>query len=45
MYVAKFSDRIYVLHSFKKKTQKTSKKDITISKARFKAIIKEEKHE
>lgn len=43
MYVAKFADRIYVLHSFKKKTQKTSTKDITISKVRYKAIIKEEK--
>jgi len=43
MYIAKFSDRIYVLHSFQKKTQKTSKQDITISKTRYKAIIKEEK--
>jgi phage-related protein len=42
MYIAKFADRIYVLHSFKKKTQKTSMKDITISKVRYKAIIKEE---
>ncbi len=45
MYVAKFSDRIYVLHSFKKKTQKTSKKDIKISKTRYKAIINEENYE
>ena len=43
MYVAKFLDKIYVLHSFQKKTQKTSKKDITISKTRYKTIIKEEK--
>jgi len=43
MYVAKFLDKVYVLHSFQKKTQKTSNKDITISKTRYKAIIKEEK--
>ncbi|AWK15557.1 type II toxin-antitoxin system RelE/ParE family toxin (plasmid) [Candidatus Fukatsuia symbiotica] len=28
IYVAKFSDAIYVLHCFQKKTQKTSKKDV-----------------
>ncbi|MCK5898982.1 MAG: type II toxin-antitoxin system RelE/ParE family toxin [Methylococcales bacterium] len=43
MYVAKFSNKIYVLHSFQKKTQKTSSNDINIAKARYKAIKKEEK--
>ncbi|TNF98163.1 MAG: type II toxin-antitoxin system RelE/ParE family toxin [Gammaproteobacteria bacterium] len=38
IYVAKFSDAIYVLHAFQKKTQKTSKQDIDIAKARYKAI-------
>ncbi|MGV6815922.1 MAG: type II toxin-antitoxin system RelE/ParE family toxin [Thiotrichales bacterium] len=40
MYVAKFSERIYVLHSFQKKTQKTAQKDIDIAKTRYKAIIR-----
>ncbi|NKQ35490.1 MAG: hypothetical protein HF973_07725 [Chloroflexi bacterium] len=31
IYVAKFTDAIYVLHSFQKKTQKTVKKDIDIA--------------
>jgi phage-related protein len=43
MYVAKFANKIYVLHSFQKKAQKTSLKDIDIAKARYKAIIKEGK--
>ena len=32
MYVAKYSDVIYVLHAFQKKTQKTNKKDIDTAK-------------
>jgi len=43
MYATKFANKIYVLHSFQKKTQKTSLKDIEIIKTRYKAIKKEEK--
>ena len=39
MYVAKFNEGIYVLHSFQKKTQKTRKQDIDIAKTRYQAII------
>ena len=35
IYVAKFSEAIYVLHSFVKKSRSTSKKDIQIAKNRF----------
>ncbi len=42
MYVTKFADKIYVLHSFQKKTQKTSPKDINIAKIRYKSIIHKE---
>jgi hypothetical protein len=38
MYVAKFSEKIYVLHAFQKKTQKTNKNDINIAKTRYKAM-------
>jgi len=41
MYVAKFFEAVYVLHCFKKKTQKTSKHDIEIAKHRYKAVIQE----
>lgn len=43
MYVAKFSEKIYVLHAFQKKTQKTSTKDIDITRIRYNAIVKEER--
>ena len=43
MYVVKFEDKIYVLHAFQKKTQKTSSKDIKIAKVRYKAILNEVK--
>ncbi len=45
MYIAKFSERIYVLHSFKKKTQKTSSKDINIAKTRYNIIANKENYE
>jgi len=41
IYVAKFADAIYVLHSFQKKTQKTAKHDIDLTRERFKAMVKE----
>tara|TARA_R110002074_G_scaffold349634_1_gene520292 strand:+ start:77620 stop:77958 length:339 start_codon:yes stop_codon:yes gene_type:complete len=42
MYIAKFAEKIYVLHSFQKKSQKTRPKDIEIAKVRFNAIRQEE---
>jgi len=38
MYVAKFSDAVYVLHAFQKKTQKTSKYDMDLAAKRYKMI-------
>lgn len=38
VYVAKFSEAIYVLHSFQKKSQKTSRKDIELAIRRYKQI-------
>ncbi len=43
IYIAKFTEKIYVLHSFQKKSQKTRLKDIEIAKVRFNAILQEEK--
>lgn len=40
LYVAKFSEAVYVLHAFVKKTQKTSKKDLDLGADRYKALIK-----
>jgi phage-related protein len=43
MYIAKFAEKIYVLHSLQKKTQKTRSKDIELAKTRYNAILKEVK--
>ena len=39
MYVAKFEEAVYVLHSFSKKTQATSKQDKDIAAARYRAVV------
>ena len=38
MYVAKFSDAIFVLHCFQKKTQKTAPGDLALAKRRYKEV-------
>jgi phage-related protein len=38
-YVARFEEGIYILHTFQKKTQKTSKQDLEIGKQRYKQMI------
>ena len=39
IYLAKFEEGVYILHAFRKKTQKTAKKDVDIAKARFCDVI------
>jgi phage-related protein len=41
LYVAKFAETIYVLHCFKKTTQKTSKTDKALATKRYKDLLKE----
>ena len=38
IYVARFRDAVYVLHSFQKKSQKTSRQDIEFVRQRYKLI-------
>ena len=38
LFVAKFADAIYVLHSFQKKTQKTNQRDIKIARDRYNSL-------
>ena len=35
IYVAKFSDAVYVLHAFQKKTQKTARADLDLAMQRY----------
>ena len=43
IYVAKFEEAVYVLHAFEKKTRRTSKADIALAGARYKALAEERK--
>jgi phage-related protein len=43
IYIAKFLEAVYVLHCFQKKTQTTSKHDMAIAAARYRAIAKARK--
>ncbi len=43
MHVAKFSDKIYILHAFQKKSRKTNEHDVEIAKVRYNAVINEVK--
>ena len=40
IYIAKLADAIYVLHCFKKRTQKTSLADIDIARSRYKGLVR-----
>lgn len=42
IYVAKFSNSVYVLHVFEKKTQKTRRSDIVLAQERYKEALKRE---
>ena len=41
--VAKLAEAVYVLHCFQKKTQKTSKADLDLAEARYRALLSEVK--
>jgi phage-related protein len=41
IYVAKFADAVYVLHCFRKTTQKTSKADLDLAARRYRELTKE----
>jgi phage-related protein len=41
LYVAKFTETVYVLHCFQKKTQATSKIDLDLAAKRYRDLVKE----
>lgn len=41
IYVAKFTDAVYVLHCFQKKTERTSKVDLDLAVKRYRDLVKE----
>lgn len=40
IYIARFTDAVYVLHAFQKKTMQTSKQDKEIATKRFKQLVR-----
>jgi len=40
IFVAKFKDKVYILHCFQKKSQKTAKKDIDLALKRYTDLVK-----
>ena len=43
IYVVKFEEAVFVLRAFEKKTRRTSKADIALARARYKALAEERK--
>ena len=43
IYVAKFSEAVYVIHAFQKKARKTPRPDIDLAGKRFRDLIQERK--
>lgn len=43
IYVAKFSEAVYVLHAFQKKAQKTRQVDVDLARNRYRAMLKDRK--
>ncbi len=41
IYVARFSEAVYVLHAFEKKSRKTSKPDLELARKRFRTMTQE----
>ena len=41
IYISKYANTVFVLHAFKKKSQKTAKKDLEIARQRLKVVIQE----
>ena len=39
LYVARFSEAIYVLHAFEKRTRKTPKRDLDVARDRLHALV------
>ena len=39
LYVAKFTEAVYVLHAFEKKSRKIAKRDVELAGQRYRALI------
>jgi len=44
-YVARFSEGVYVLHAFEKRSRKTAKRDIELARERYKELLERRRKE
>ena len=44
IYAAKFAEAVYVLHSFEKKSQKTSSQDLEVARTRYRSLLRQRAH-
>lgn len=44
IYVAKFEEALYVLHSFQKQTQQTSQHDKNIARTRYNRVVQQRRN-
>ena len=44
-YMAKFTEGVYVLHAFEKRTRKTSKRETDLAQERFRALVLKRRNE
>ena len=42
-YVAKFTEGVYVIHAFEKRTRKTPKRELEVARDRFRALVMKRK--
>ena len=42
-YVARFSEAVYILHAFEKRTRKTAKRDLDVARERYRDLVKRRK--
>ena len=45
IYIAKFSEAVYVLHAFQKKARKTPKADVDLARTRYRAMLKDRRQQ
>lgn len=43
LYIAKFEDAVYVLHCFRKKSERTAKSDLDLASKRYAELVEEKK--
>ena len=41
LYVAKFTEAVYVLHAFEKRSRRTASRDVNLARQRFRTLVEQ----